>query len=167
MMNTDEILLKVEKAVSPTLQHLGFRLIEREMVNEAGWILRLYIDHLTPQAAAITINDCVDVTRALSDILDVEDVMTQRYSLEVSSPGLARPLRYAEDFERFKGNQVRLKAKEKINGRENFKGTLEGIQNNEVIVKIADEQYQIPLALLGKARLEPELDFGKQPKRKN
>lgn len=166
-MKTDEILQKVEVVVSPILQSLGFRLIEREIVNEAGWILRLYIDHRTPQETQVTINDCVDVTRALSDALDVEEIMAQRYSLEVSSPGIGRPLRYAEDFERFKGAQVRLKAKEKINGRENFKGILEGIQNNDVIVKIDDQCYQIPLSLLAKARIEPELNFGKQAKRKN
>ena len=168
MINTDEILQKVENVTEPILQSLGFRLVEREIVNESGWILRLYIDWADrSNVQAVTIENCVDVTRALSDALDVEEIMTQRYSLEVSSPGINRPLRYAEDFERFKGSQIRLKAKEKINGRENFKGLLEGIQNNEVIVKVDDAQYQIPLAKLGKARIEVDFDFGKQVKRKN
>lgn len=147
----DQFFRKVEEVVQPLLAHLGFRLVEREFVNEMGrMVLRLYIDK---EAGGVTIADCQQVSRAVGDSLDVSGVMTRRYVLEVSSPGVHRPLRFREDFERFAGHDIHLRTKYPIEGRSNYTGTLEGLVGDSITMIIEGKRYVIPYAALHKARV--------------
>lgn len=104
----------------------------------------------------VTIDDCETASRALEGVLDVENLIPHRYSLEVSSPGLNRPLRRPKDFERFAGEKVDVKTKQALDGRHHFTGILKGINENQVVILEGDREWQIPLEEVKKARLKYE-----------
>lgn len=138
--------------IEPVLSSLGFCLVDCEYTNEQGWwILRLYIER--PEGN-VTLDDCVNVSRSLEGVLDVENVVPNRYSLEVSSPGLNRPLRKKADFEKFKGKMARFSTVEPINGRGNYFGTLLGINGEDILINVDGTEYKVPLNMVAKARLE-------------
>ncbi len=151
VMNSKEITSRTEQTVLPVIESLGFSLVECEFVNDHGWILRLYIEK--PEGP-VTIEDCQKASRAVSAVLDVEDVVKARYALEVSSPGLNRPLKKAADFQKYAGEIVRLKTAEPIDGRANYFGTLLGMDGDSILMNVDGVDHRIPLDKLGKARLE-------------
>lgn len=145
---------KVETSVSPVLLNLGYTLVGREFVFEHGQlILRLYIDK---PDGGVTVNDCERASRAIEDMLDAENFIDSRYNLEVSSPGLNRPLKSVEDFESHKGKTVRIKTSEPIEGRSNYKGGLTAVRDGCVYVEIDGIVYKVPIDKISKARLVPE-----------
>jgi ribosome maturation factor RimP len=144
---------------------MGFRLVEREYLCEQGkWVLRLYIDRLDEQEEPVNIDDCANVSRSIQDLIEVEGIIEQNYLLEVSSPGLNRPLRYAEDFQRYVGSNVKLKTLHQIDGRGNFKGVLASFENNIITIIIDGEHYKIPYQELAKANVQAELKIGSKVK---
>lgn len=155
-MNTTELLQKVEILAAPVLESLGLELIEREFVPDQGRrILRLYIDRET---APVTIDDCETASRALEPLLDVENLIPGRYALEVSSPGLNRPLRRPKDFERFAGRKVDIKTAGTIGGRRHFLGVLKGLRGDTVVVQEYSGEFLIPLGDIKKARIRHEFE---------
>lgn len=145
------LLEKVEQTVTPVLDDLGFDLAERQFVQAHGqWVLRLYIDR---KEGSVTLADCEQVSRAVEGILDVEDMVPHPYCLEVSSPGIERPLRRPRDFERFKGAVIDLTAREPIQGRRHFRGVLKGLEKENIIVEDEQGPWQIPFSLFKKARI--------------
>ncbi len=137
----------------PAVQALGFELVDTEMSSGAGHsVLRVYIDH----PRGINVDDCAKVSHQLSAILDVEDPITGQYQLEVSSPGLDRPLVRREDFERFTGETVKVKTHAPIMGRRNFTGRLTAVEGESAIVDVDGESYDLPLAAIERARLVPK-----------
>jgi ribosome maturation factor RimP len=114
--------------------------------------LRLYIDH----EDGIQLDDCTEVSHQVSALLDVEDLIQGHYNLEVSSPGLDRPLTSIKDYQRFTGEMVKIKTAMAINGRRNFKGRLCGVEADEIIIECDGQQFYLPLASIEKARLVPE-----------
>lgn len=150
-MDAQDILKRVEEVVSPVLDNLGYELVERELLHDAGrLVLRLYIDH----GNGVTIDDCERASRSIEDLLEVEEVVPAAYCLEVSSPGLNRPLRKKQDFERFKGNKIKLKTSEPIDGRGNFKGLLQGVDGDDILILIDGVQFRVPISLLLRARID-------------
>ena len=150
-MQIDDLLQKVETLVEPILTSMDYELVEREYVTEMGRnILRLYVDRKEGQ---ITIADCQKISRSVEATLDVEDLISGRYCLEVSSPGIERPLRKLKDFQRFAGKIIDLKLKNPIEGRHHFKGLLKGIQENQILIEDEKKEWLIPLDLLKKAKL--------------
>ncbi len=145
---------KLKELVNGVVQSLGYELVGVELLNRAksGPLLRVYID----QEKGITLDDCSGVSHQLSGVLDVEDPIPGHYVLEVSSPGLDRPLFAKEHFERFRGHKARLKIRSKIEGRRNFVGQLEGIEGDAVLIRENDEVYRLPLSEIDTARLVPE-----------
>ncbi len=144
---------KVEALVTPVLENLGYGLVACDFLHESGhWILRLYID----RDGGVTIDDCVRVSHSVEDLLAVEDIVHTRYNLEVSSPGIHRPLRKREDFERFMGEHAKIKTLHPIDGRSNFKGQLAGFDGDDLIMIIDGQRYKVPLSEVSKARLEPQ-----------
>jgi len=132
---------------------MGYELVGVEFVEHPGnAVLRVYIDHDN----GITLDDCEQVSRQLSAMLDVEDPIPGNYSLEVSSPGMDRPLFKARDFERFAGNKVKLKLDGLWNGRRKFGGVLRGIRGDDVLVEDHQGEHAIPRARIRQARLVPE-----------
>ena len=133
---------------------LGYELVAIENFSYgSGQTLRVYID----RDGGVTIDDCERVSRQISGVLDVEDAIEGRYVLEVSSPGLDRPLSEPKDFERFTGRQVKLRTYVPVDGQRNFKGLLRGLQNGQVLIEVEGRQVALPFEGIEKARLVPDV----------
>lgn len=152
---TAVVVERVKAIALPLLQELGLELVEVEFRRETGgWILRLYLD----KSGGVTLGDCQRVSEELSDLLDVEDLVDHPYSLEVSSPGLNRPLSREEDFHRFVGQRARLSTSQAIAGQRRFLGILRGYDGGRVMLEREDGMIVlIPHASIVKARLAPVL----------
>ena len=131
--------------------------------ESAGWMLRIFLDvpddaaHPAPVDASITVEDCAHVSRDVSAILDVEETIDHRYTLEVSSPGLDRPLRGAADYRRFAGRVAKIVVSEAVDGQKHFEGRLQGLEREAVVIETTPGKRQsIPLRLITRARLEVE-----------
>ena len=129
--------------------------------ESAGWVLRIFVDvpwdSPTGADASPTIEDCEHVSRDVSAILDVEETIDHRYTLEVSSPGLDRPLRSATDYRRFAGRLAKIVVSEPVDGQKHFEGRLGGLEQNSVVIETKPGKRQlIPLPLVTRARLEVE-----------
>jgi ribosome maturation factor RimP len=140
----------VERTVTP----LGYEVVGVELSGSGarGRVLRVYID----QEAGITLDDCTAVSHQLSGVLDVEDPIRDHYILEVSSPGLDRPLFTPAHFERFAGHVVRIRLARLIDRRRKLNGVLKGLRGDAVVVEVEGEELAIPLADIESARLVPE-----------
>jgi len=154
-----DVVSQIENIVTPVLASMGLELVEVEYKREGkAMILRLFID----REGGITLDDCADVSREVSEILDVEDVIPGKYSLEVSSPGLDRPLKRASDYERFRGRLVKIRTCELLadddgNRRKTFLGELLGLEGGVVRLHLKEGQTAgIPLEKIAKANLEFE-----------
>lgn len=117
-------------------------------------LLRVYID----KPDGVTLEDCSAVSYQVSGMLDVEDPIPGHYTLEVSSPGLDRPLFQAQDFERFAGHEVKIRMRFPLDGRRNFRGSLQGLQDEQVVIDQQDgRRISLPLDQIEQARLVPDL----------
>lgn len=155
-MNIQNILKRVEEIVQPILDNIGFELIERELVQDSGrLILRLYINKIDKDGK-VTIDDCARVSHEVEDVIEVSEVIDARYSLEVSSPGINRPIRRRKDFEKYLGSTIKLKTLTPIDGRSNYKGVLESIQGDDIVIIVDGVMFRIPFEALAKARLEED-----------
>jgi ribosome maturation factor RimP len=128
-----------------------------------GWMLRIFVDVAgsgdTPPAAdaSPSIQDLEHVSRDISAILDVEETIDHRYTLEVSSPGLDRPLRKAADYRRFAGRLAKIVVSEAVDGQKHFEGRLRGFEHDAIVIETTPGKRQlIPLSLVTRARLEVE-----------
>ena len=137
----------------PEVVAIGYELLGIEMTqNGHGSILRVYID----KEGGIDVDDCVAVSHQLTGILDVEDPISGHYDLEVSSPGLDRPLFTVEQYKKFIGETVKVKLYEKHNGRKRFIGVLNVVDDVEVVIDCEDEEYKVPFRLIERAHLVPQ-----------
>jgi ribosome maturation factor RimP len=142
----------LREMLEPGIRALGFELVALEYSPEGGRnVLRVYIDH----PDGITVDHCATVSRQVSAVLDVEDPIPEHYVLEVSSPGLDRPLVKREDFERYAGETVKLRLREALEGRKNFKGLLVGVDGESVVVEVDQQRFLVPLTRIERARLVP------------
>jgi len=147
-----DIVEKVKELLAPILEEKDLKLVDVEFVREGKPVLRIYI--YNPEGT--TIENCEYVSRRIGALLDVEDLIPYAYNLEVSSPGLNRKLKNKEEYEIFKGRDIKIVTKEPIEelGRQNvFKGELLGLENENVKIK-ANEVIEIPLDKISKAQLE-------------
>ncbi len=146
----------------PYVRDAGFELIEATSGREAtGWVLRLFIDvseDASKAGAAVSHEDCARVSRDVSAALDVANLMTHAYQLEVSSPGLDRPLRREGDFARFAGQNARIRLGDGggVEGRRNFSGVIRGAKDGRVEIECDGRSYQLPIDEIGKANLVPD-----------
>lgn len=146
----------VEELLQDFLKENNYELYNTEFVKEGrDWFLRVYIDKVTEEEGVyINTDDCEKVSRYLSEKLDQEDPIAQNYYLEVSSPGMDRPLLKEEHYQRYKGHVVEVKLYKGIDGTKNIEGILEGLQDG--IVTIIDEKekrWELPLELISKTKL--------------
>ncbi|NOZ10140.1 MAG: ribosome maturation factor RimP [Gammaproteobacteria bacterium] len=138
----------------PAVNAVGFELLAVEISGSGtNSVLRVYID--SPEG--VTVEGCADVSHQLSGILDVEDPLVGRYTLEVSSPGADRPLVKREHFMEVLGEQVKVRLFQPIEGRRNFKGCLREVLDSSVIVEIDKGEVVLPFADIERARLVPKL----------
>ena len=142
----DDLETLIEKLVT----QLGYELVDFETVN-GGQILRIYID----KGDLIDIEDCTKVSNHVNNVLSVEtDYDYER--LEVSSPGLDRVIKKLNDFDRFKGEKIKIKTRFAIENRKNFKGTLSGTKNESIMIEVDNESLLIDFENIDKARLDPD-----------
>ena len=135
------------------IQALGYEVVELEFHPQGrGGLLRVYID----REGGVTVDDCEIVSRQVSAVLDVEDPIPGAYTLEVSSPGLDRPLRKAADFARFAGERAKVELTLPIEGRRRFTGTLKGCEAEHVLIEVDGVLHRLPLGGIAKAKLDPE-----------
>ncbi len=143
----------LQEILEPGVTALGYDFVAVELTGDGSQtILRVYIE----LPGGITVDDCAKVSHQVSAILDVENPIAGEYTLEVSSPGLDRPLVKREDFERFAGDEVKIHTGEAVLGRRNFTGRLQGVEQDLVLVEVDNEIYEIDLRNIERARLVPK-----------
>lgn len=146
---------QIMEILDPIIESMGLSLWDLEFQKQGPqWLLRIYIDR---ENNGVTLNDCETVSRDLSAALDVEDIISHAYRLEVSSPGLDRTLTKPEHYARFKGSTVRIKTFQPVNGQKVFRGRLSGFADGVATVEIETGAIlEIPVNNITKASLEVE-----------
>ena len=146
-----DLLRRIEDIVAPTIVGMGFELVRVHLSR--GGTLQIMVE--PADGRPMDVEDCANVSRALSAVLDVEDPITSAYTLEVSSPGIDRPLTRAKDYARWTGHMARLETTEPVEGRRRFKGTLLGLEDGVVKLRLEDGQETgVPLSAVSRAKLE-------------
>jgi|LKGT01.1.fsa_nt_gi ribosome maturation factor RimP len=140
---------RLARIVLPTIEGMGFRLVRMRLMGGKRITLQIMAERApdTEGAGTMEVEDCAKLSRALSAALDVEDPIEGEYRLEVSSPGIDRPLTRLEDFARWKGYQARLDTTEMIDGRKRFKGVLAGVEGTEILIEIDDPNIEGAIGL--------------------
>jgi ribosome maturation factor RimP len=137
----------------PVLQEKDLVLVDVLYRRESsGWVLRLFID----KEDGVTLDDCTAVSREVSHLLDIEDIIEQAFNLEVSSPGLDRPLKSVGDFQRFAGRKAKVTTKEPIEGNQVFMGRINKVVDELITMEVGQQVLCIPFSEVAKARLEVE-----------
>jgi ribosome maturation factor RimP len=150
---------RVRSLLDPIVTREGFELVDVEWQREgAGWVLRLYVD----RPGGVTIDHCQELSRTVEPALDVEEIIEPAYSLEVSSPGIERPLRKPEHFRKFAGERAHLKTFGPIETgrgpRKSWTGILRGIRDGAVEIEVDGALHRIPLERIAKAHLEHDFE---------
>jgi ribosome maturation factor RimP len=147
----------IERLTDPVLREAGVELVSLQFQREPlGWVLRFFLD----KTGGFSLHDCTAWTNRLSDLLDTTELITHAYSLEVSSPGLQRPLRKRDDFERFAGIEAIVKTIEPLNGQKNFHGLLKGMDGDVVLLHDrTNGLVRIPLTAVASAKLDPPVEL--------
>ena len=153
MISERETIERIERIVTPILEEESIELIDIEFrPSGKRWLLRIYIE----KEGGVTISDCEKVNRELGRTLDVEDILEHPYTLEVSSPGLTRPLKSIKDFERYTGKQCKIVTSKPMEGRNDFTGEIVRTTGDGVEIKGKIGVFTIPICDIKKAHL----DFG-------
>lgn len=143
----------LERIIKKAVEGEGYEFVDLQFFQSKGrWILRVYVD----SPSGITLEDCVKVTKILDPLLDVEDIIPHSYNLEVSSPGLDRPLKKPEDFKRFAGKKALIILKEKFQGRKKLKGEIVLVKEEGVVIKENEDCIEVDFNMIKKAHLVPE-----------
>ena len=137
--------------IGPSIEALGYELVRVTLAGSTRKVLQIMAE---PQDGRImSVEDCARVSRAVSAILDVEDPISGAYSLEVSSPGIDRPLTRPKDYDRFKGHEAKIETHEPVEGRKRFKGVLKGVEGDAVKIDSEGAVVALPLNQIAKAKL--------------
>ncbi|NTU59892.1 MAG: ribosome maturation factor RimP [Deltaproteobacteria bacterium] len=148
----------IERLLEPVVEDLGYELVDLQLRPEAGrLVLRLLVD----RPGGITLDECARLSREVGPHLDVADLIPRRYVLEVSSPGVYRPLKRPEDFERFRGERIEVHTHELLDARKTFRGVNLGPDGggNLLVEEGPEKQTAIPFSNVRRANLDPELKF--------
>lgn len=146
----------LESICEPALAALGYDLVALEFKREQqGWVLRLFIEQ-QGETGKVSLEDCARASRDVSVALDVADLIHHPYSLELSSPGLERPLAKERDFARFEGKRAHIRTREPIDGRRNYSGTLRGVADGRILIDCDGQRHELPLERVAKAHLQFE-----------
>ena len=150
---SETVVEAITSLVMPVLQEKDLDLVDVLYRRESsGWVLRLLID----KEDGVTLDDCSAVSREVSHLLDIEDIIEQAFNLEVSSPGMDRPLKSVGDFQRFAGRKVKVTTKEPIEGNQVFMGRINKVEDELITMEVGQQELCIPFSEVAKARLEVE-----------
>jgi len=154
-MTEREIVDRVRAMIHPIVLDEGMEVVDIEYRRESGgWVLRVILD----KEGGVTLDDCSRVSQEVGRSLDVEDIIQTSYTLEVSSPGLTRPLKTEKDFTKYLHRMVKVKTVDPIQNRRQFKGRLQGVSEKGVEILVDGRIYQISLSNVAKANLEVDQD---------
>ena len=150
-----KIIEKIEKIVTPVVNEMGLSLVDIEYMQDGGyWYVRIYVENLNGE---ITLEECAAISGKIDE--DVDKLIEQRFFLEVSSPGIERPLKKIEDFIRFKGEKIKVSLKHKINDKKSFEGIITECKDNIIFLEIEEENIvEIPFSEVKKANIIYEFD---------
>ena len=153
--NKQKIIEKIEKIVTPVVNEMGLSLVDIEYMQDGGyWYVRIYVENLNGE---ITLEECAAISGKIDE--DVDKLIEQRFFLEVSSPGIERPLKKIEDFIRFKGEKIKVSLKHKINDKKSFEGIITECKDNIIFLEIEEENIvEIPFSEVKKANIIYEFD---------
>jgi len=170
-MSRNPLHQKLIQIIEPVLEQSGFELVDvRFVLEQGGWTLRVQADLPLSQVTDLSqvpsdrvdLEDCENISRELSAVLDVEDPIPQAYSLEVSSPGIDRPLRTASHFAHFIGSEAKIQLDRPMatatGERRNFKGVLKGVVDGKVDIEVDGQRFQLPIDDIDHAKLVPDWD---------
>ena len=149
-----EQAVKVEAMITPTIEAMGYDVVRVMIAGGQSVMLQVMAER--HDGKAMTVEDCAEISRTVSALLEVEDPITGPYRLEVSSPGIDRPLTKARDFERFAGSTAKIKLAVPLAGRRNFTGVLSGMQDGRVKVQVDGEIFELDFEHIERARLVPQ-----------
>lgn len=142
---------KIAAIIEPSLSDMGYNLVQIRFLENGRHTLQIMAERV--DSKSMTVDDCADISRTVSTLLDVEDPIKGTYTLEVSSPGIDRPLVKIEDFERYNGFDAKLETKLPINGQKRFKGRLLGVSEKNVLLKTEIGDAAIPFHDIRSAKL--------------
>ena len=153
--NQQKIIEKIEKIVTPVVNEMGLSLVDIEYMQDGGyWYVRIYVENLNGE---ITLEECAAISGKIDE--DVDKLIEQRFFLEVSSPGIERPLKKIEDFIRFKGEKIKVSLKHKINDKKSFEGIITECKDNIIFLEIEEENIvEILFSEMKKANIIYEFD---------
>ena len=141
---------RIAEIITPVIEGMGFELVRVRLMSGKSTTLQIMAEK--PEGG-IEVDDCARISQAVSAILDVEDPILDEYTLEVSSPGIDRPLTRLKDFESFEGYEVKLETSEMIDGRRRFKGELAGVEGDEVLINVDEGTIGLKFDWLSDAKL--------------
>lgn len=142
---------RIAKLITPTLDALGFELVRVQLSGSQRPTLQVMAEPASGRV--MSVEDCAQVSRAISALLDVEDPIAGTYSLEVSSPGIDRPLTRTKDYERFMGHEAKIETNAPIDGRKRFKGAIKAVDAKAVALDVESAEIRIPFAAIHKSKL--------------
>lgn len=145
------LVTEIARMITPTIEAMGFELVRVQLSGNHRRTLQIMAE--PRDGRQMSIDDCTDLSRAISAVLDVEDPIPEAYSLEVSSPGIDRPLTRPKDYERFLGHEAKLETTEPIDGRKRFRGTILGLDNGKLRLMAEEGETTLPLESIHKAKL--------------
>lgn len=155
-MRESGLAAEIVALAEPVIEELGLRLVRVKVSAQSGTTVQIMADR---QNGAISVDDCASISRRLSPLLDAHDPIPGGYTLEVSSPGIDRPLVRPSDFEDWAGFEAKIELKEVVDGRRRFRGILEGYEDGEARLRVELKDYDepqlvgLPVALIGEAKL--------------
>ena len=141
---------RLAEIISPVIEDMGFELVRIRLMSGKSTTLQIMADR---PDGGIEVDDCAEISTAVSAVLDVEDPILDAYALEVSSPGIDRPLTRLKDFDMFEGYEAKIETAELIDGRRRFKGTLAGVEGDEVLINIDEGTVGLKFDWLSDAKL--------------
>jgi ribosome maturation factor RimP len=142
---------KIVEIIAPSLAGMGYDLVQVRLLEGGRCTLQVMAERV--DGKAMTVDDCADISHSVSALLDVEDPIKGTYTLEISSPGIDRPLVKADDFRRFCGYEAKLETKLPVNGRKRFKGRLKGMEEENVVIETEEGVAAIPFSMVRSAKL--------------
>ncbi|WP_300032945.1 ribosome maturation factor RimP [uncultured Roseobacter sp.] len=141
---------RMAEIITPVIEDMGFELVRVRLMSGKSTTLQIMADK---PDGGIEVDDCAEISQAIGAVLDVEDPILDEYTLEVSSPGIDRPLTRLKDFEMFEGYEAKIETGEMIDGRRRFKGELAGVEEDEVLINVAEGTIGLKFDWLTEAKL--------------
>ena len=142
---------RIETLIAPSLEAMGYRIVRVSVTGGRRAVLQVMAEHIDNRP--MSVEDCTEITHTVSALLDVADPIEHAYFLEVSSPGIDRPLMRREDYERFLGFEAKLELSSPIEGRKRFRGRLMGLADDRLSVNLGAEVVELPLKAIARAKL--------------